>query len=274
VAVIEWSSSPKHLVRSRRHMRADDDGYVGVVVPEAGPVRIGGPTGRRVAPTRSLLVNDMGGPFECVHGPSKGVNLRVPRALLPVGSRDLERMSGVPQVGGGLPGLATSLVVELPRHLDAPDPVVGERLGGALIGVLAAMLADRALLHDGDDPVEREALRRQVRAYVDAHLGDPELCPASIAAAHHLSVRSLHKLFEDDETTISTYVRHRRLEACRQQLASPEARRRPVAAIAHHHGFVSLAHFTRVFRQTYGITPGEYRRLALAPEVRAHSQPS
>jgi AraC-like DNA-binding protein len=45
-------------------------------------------------------------------------------------------------------------------------------------------------------------------------------------------------------------------------------RSRPVAAIAIRWGFASPAHFSRVFRRTYGIAPGRYRLLALqGPEL-------
>jgi len=42
----------------------------------------------------------------------------------------------------------------------------------------------------------------QVVAYIDAHLGDPELGPRPIAAAHFVSVRQLHKVFEREGHTV------------------------------------------------------------------------
>lgn len=263
VDVAEWSSSPKWLVHSRTHMRDTDDGYVGMVVPTHGSVRTRGSAGRRVVPPGALVVNAMTHPFECVHGPTRGVNVRVPRALFPARHRVLDQMQGIPLVArNGLTTLATSMVLELPRHLDEPDATVGDRLSGALLGVLGAALAGRSVV-PADDPSGRDALRAQVRAHIDARLGDPSLSPATIAGAHHMSVRALHKLFEEDETTVAAYVRERRLESARLRLADPEARDRSVAAIAHGLGFASLAHFTRLFRRTYGIPPGEYRRLML-----------
>ncbi len=42
-----------------------------------------------------------------------------------------------------------------------------------------------------------------VRAHIDDRLADPELSPASIAAAHHISVRYLHRLFAQEGTTVA-----------------------------------------------------------------------
>lgn len=103
-------------------------------------------------------------------------------------------------------------------------------------------------------------LVERMEAYIDAHLDAQELSPATIAAAHHISLRYLYKLFRARETTVAAWIRQRRLEHCRRDLADPGLADRPVAAVAARWGFVNPAHFTRAFRAEYGLTPGEYRR--------------
>jgi AraC-like DNA-binding protein len=49
------------------------------------------------------------------------------------------------------------------------------------------------------------------RAFIQEHLGDPELRPAEIAAAYHISLRLLHKLFQEQGTTVAGWIRTRRL---------------------------------------------------------------
>ncbi|MEV4179337.1 helix-turn-helix domain-containing protein [Nonomuraea sp. NPDC049709] len=60
--------------------------------------------------------------------------------------------------------------------------------------------------------------------------------------------------------TVSAWVRRRRLERCRQDLRDPAQQDRPVAAIGARWGFLSAAHFSRAFRDAYGVSPGESRR--------------
>jgi AraC-like DNA-binding protein len=124
---------------------------------------------------------------------------------------------------------------------------------------LAARLDRTATL---PPPTRQRALRQRVHAFVEARLGDPGLSPATIAAAHHISVRSLYKLFEAEETSVAGWVRQRRLERCRRDLLDPASAARPVSAVAARWGLVNAAHFSRAFRAAYGLSPVEYRAMA------------
>jgi AraC-like DNA-binding protein len=103
------------------------------------------------------------------------------------------------------------------------------------------------------------ALFPQVCAYVDAHLADPALGPRSIAAAHFVSPRQLHKVFEVEGHTVAGYVRDRRLDAVCRDLVDPVLLDRPIRAIAASRGFTDAPYFSRLFRKTRGCTPGEFR---------------
>ena len=115
-----------------------------------------------------------------------------------------------------------------------------------------------------DDRVQRGSSRAElmlrIRAYVDAHLGDPDLSPTQIAAAHFVSKRYLHKLFEAEGISVSRHIRERRLERCRRDLADPDRRDHTVTSIGVRWGLADSAHFSRLFRETFGCTPTEYRR--------------
>ncbi len=104
-----------------------------------------------------------------------------------------------------------------------------------------------------------EVLLQKIYAHINANLGSAELTPGSIAAAHYISVRHLHSLFAELDTTVSTVIRKRRVEQARAELADPAFATRTVAAIAARWGFVDAAHFSRVFKQQYGISPSELR---------------
>jgi AraC-like DNA-binding protein len=109
----------------------------------------------------------------------------------------------------------------------------------------------------------RAELVLRIRAYIDSHLGDPDLTPTRIAATHFISKRYLHKLFEAEGTSVSRWIRARRLERCRSALADPRWREETVTSIGMRWGLTDAAHFSRLFRETYGCTPSEYRRLDL-----------
>jgi transcriptional regulator GlxA family with amidase domain len=58
---------------------------------------------------------------------------------------------------------------------------------------------------------------------------------------------------------VAGLVRQRRLDRCRRDLLDPAPADRPVAAVAARWGFASLPHCHRLFRETYGLPPGEFR---------------
>jgi AraC-like DNA-binding protein len=153
-----------------------------------------------------------------------------------------------------------------------------------------APVADRIdswqqLLHDTVGPLEPDGVPDEVRAgalgavrvaelsqtapggavRTARHVGDPGLMPRMVAAAHYVSVRYLHKLFETEQTTVAQLIRHRRLERCRRDLLDPAFRAVPVSAIAARWGLLNAAHLSRAFRTAYGAAPIEYRRLTQPP---------
>ncbi|MGC5013917.1 helix-turn-helix domain-containing protein [Streptosporangium sp. DT93] len=113
-------------------------------------------------------------------------------------------------------------------------------------------------------------LLARIHVFVERHLDDPRLSPAMIARAHNISDRSLYRLFQDESVTVSQLIHRRRLERCRDDLADPGNRDRPIHAIAARWGFGAAAHFTRAFRAAYGLSPREYRhRYAPCPPSEA-----
>jgi AraC-like DNA-binding protein len=120
---------------------------------------------------------------------------------------------------------------------------------------------DGAVQDGAVQDARRGGLMGRIHAFIDAHLGDPALTPATVAAAHHISLRYLHKLFEPEPQGVAGMIRQRRLERCRHDLLDPAQADRPVAGIAARWGFSSAAHFSRVFRDAYGLPPAEFRRV-------------
>jgi AraC-like DNA-binding protein len=186
-----------------------------------------------------------------------------PRSLLPLRPDEVGRLTAVEIRGDrGAGALVSSLTGELAAHVDDVTPADAARLGTAVLDVLGVALAAR-LGPDQPVPVDtrQRVLLHRIHAFIDERLGDPGLRPATIAAAHHISLRYLHKLFAQEGRTVAGWIRHRRLERCRRDLRDPAMRDRPVSAIAARWGITSPAQFSRLFRATYDMTPASYRAL-------------
>jgi AraC-like DNA-binding protein len=152
--------------------------------------------------------------------------------------------------------------------LESYQPASAARLSTVVTDLLTAAVAER-IEAVGSVPAqvrERTQLLR-VHAFIEEHLGELDLAPGIIAAAHHLSVRQLHRLFETQQTTVAGWIRSRRLERCRRDLADPTQHTVPVSTLAARWGLPDAAHFSRLFRGMYGLPPAEYRRVHLTPAV-------
>jgi AraC family transcriptional regulator, positive regulator of tynA and feaB len=148
-----------------------------------------------------------------------------------------------------------ALAVEQPRL----DPAAGQAAANAALELLRAAV-EPAL--PSDRSATRAAMRAEIARYVRTHLQDPQLGPATIARAYAMSVRTLHALFEDVDTSVAGLVRAERLARCLEDLRQPNGG--SVTDIAFRWGFCDAAHFSRVFKREFGVTPSEVRQATLA----------
>ncbi|WP_422773214.1 helix-turn-helix domain-containing protein [Plantactinospora sp. WMMC1484] len=192
------------------------------------------------------------------------VAVRIPHALLPIPVDQARRLyaTSLDPERDSLGAVLANHLTSLARHADRLAPADAVRLGAVTLDLVAAVLARRLDL-EATLPYEsrQQAIYRQMLSFVESQLADPELSPAVIATAHHVSLRSLHRLFEADGRTVAGWIRHRRLDRCRRDLADPELAGQPIRAIAARWGFPRGGHFTRLFTSVVGMSPLAYRRL-------------
>ncbi|WP_285787644.1 helix-turn-helix domain-containing protein [Micromonospora sp. NBRC 101691] len=197
------------------------------------------------------------------------IQINIPRMRLPLPARVIDRLVITPMPAHhGVGALLATYLTTLIRHADRYRPADSLRLATVTVDLASTLCAQYT---DTESAVPADTRHRVLQArihdFVRRRLGDPELTPGLIAAAHHISLRHLHKLFHDEGMTVAGRIRELRLERCRSDLADPLLRDRPVHAVAHRWGFTNSAHFSRLFRATYGMPPGEYRHTALPPST-------
>ncbi|MFJ5306814.1 helix-turn-helix domain-containing protein [Streptomyces sp. NPDC088350] len=186
--------------------------------------------------------------------------IRIPRHCPGIAESDLRRIMGVPlSCQEGVRTLVSNFLSVLAREAEFRRTDLGDRLARNAADLLAAVVTEFAGEPAADPTDGRTRTLSHVRSYVELHLADPDLSPESIAFAHNISVRYLHKLFQHEGTTVSRLIRQRRLDACRRELDRARHRRLTVAAVAHRWGFTSPSHFSKAFRDAYGMSPKEWQ---------------
>ena len=158
-----------------------------------------------------------------------------------------------------------SLLAGLVQQVHCRSTELSAIHSSALAEAMAALLVP--LLKQHECGAVRDAVAEEleavtatnVRRFVDANLRNPNISPRSIARALGCSVRHVHRAFETSGTTISNYIRTRRLESCGRELKDPAYMRETVTEIAFRWGFAEVSHFSRSFKEHFGLSPREYR---------------
>nr|WP_322940265.1 helix-turn-helix domain-containing protein [Actinacidiphila paucisporea] len=190
---------------------------------------------------------------------------QLPRRMLGVPESVVRQVTGrAIGTGAGFGAMLLPFLATLASSADGYPPAVADRLAGNVVDLFATLIAERAQPAGTDTDTARSHLLLRVREYINRNLGEPGLSPESIARAHRISVRYLHRLFEGEGTTVGRLVQQRRLEECGRELARRGRTAPTVSAVAQRWGFVNPAHFSRAFRAAYGVSPREWRDLRTA----------
>ncbi|WP_347404347.1 helix-turn-helix domain-containing protein [Micromonospora sp. WMMD961] len=185
----------------------------------------------------------------------------VPHGLLPVHPNKISGLLGTNiSATEGIGVLLSQFVHQVMTHPEQYQESDTPVLSTVVRDLIAAMVAQQLDLTDAlPTEVRGHNLRMLVKAFIDEHLGDPDLSPGAVAAAHHVSLRSLHRAFEAEDQTVAEIIRRKRLDRCARDLRDPLQRARPINSIAARWGFRSQAHFSRVFAATFGMSPQAFR---------------
>jgi AraC-like DNA-binding protein len=151
---------------------------------------------------------------------------------------------------------ASRFLMTTPAAVETGD-LGSELIEGHVLDLLATLFGS---LPEARTLNDRQSARLvAAKDAIERLLDEPELDRATIASAVGLSVRELSRVFAAENETPAGYIRRRRLERCRKDLAAPHLAGRTITEIALSHGFNDAAHFSRLFRETYGLSPAEYR---------------
>lgn len=260
VSFTSVSADRQHVERTQELIERSPGRYFKISLQLEGESRIMQDGREVVLHPGDLAIYDTSRPYRLQFpSPFRVMVIQMPHEKLEIPRDLVGRMTAV-RLGGdeGLGRVVSPFLATLGADLEALEGPAGVRLAASAIDLLETLFAhelDVAQL--AADP--HRQLMQQIRDHIDAHLGDPDLGPASIAAASYISVRHLHALFQEEGVTVSSYIRSRRLERCYLSLTNPLELDQPIAAIGMKWGFPDPAHFSRVFKTAYQESPKTVR---------------
>ena len=178
-----------------------------------------------------------------------------PREALRIDSRELTAVAARRIEGNhGVGALVSPFLYGLHRNTVHGTLPTTPMLENAVLDLLCAALDDAGPQHSPGSTLLIEA-----KSLVESHLDDPTLSTASLAGRMHISTRYLQKLFESDGRTVAGWIRSRRLDRCHRDLRDPRFASDSIGTICARHGLIDSSNFSKLFKETYGMSPREYR---------------
>ncbi|MEV4558243.1 helix-turn-helix domain-containing protein [Kitasatospora sp. NPDC049285] len=254
-------AGPQQVVRSAGLIAGGGEDHLTLALQHRGTARLAQDGHQVLLRPGGFAISDAGRPFtKELSEPFDFTAFHWPRAAVGVSDEDLRVLTATAfDTGSGTAALVSAYLQNLARSADSLEPAVAGRLATTALDLLAVLADERRGRSVPDAPEAAGVALARVKDHILRHLGDPDLSPERIAAANHLSVRYLHKLFHFESLTVARWIQRQRLDMARRDLARPTAGQLTVAAVAGRWGFVSASHFSRAFRSAYGVSPSEWR---------------
>lgn len=168
-----------------------------------------------------------------------------------------------PSSAAGMSAMFGSFLKAMSEQLPTLPNGVGQPLSETVLGLLTSTMA----VHQGSSAEQApppSVLMARVKLYVQTHLAEPDLSIERIAREMRCSKRYLHRVFEDEDCSLDRYIWQSRLDRCHTALGASGAMRKSIAEIAFACGFNSSAHFCRMFKHRFGLSPSDFRRQTIA----------
>lgn len=260
VHLLRTSGTALEIVRTPHQVRAEPLEHLAIGLRRRGEGVVAAARDRADLPVGQLNCVDMTQPYRLMHTTAHTHDVLILS----------NRGAGVPVdvVRAAVPLLARSPVYDLVRaHLTALfttaralSPELQLLTGQATTALVRALLTTAAAADDGRAALA-DSLATRITLYLDAHLAEPDLSVERVAAAHNISVRHLYNIWADagHERTPAQWIISRRLERAREHLAVSDSARTSIAAVARRSGFADTSHFSRRFRESFGMSPSEWR---------------
>jgi|EndMetStandDraft_4_1072995.scaffolds.fasta_scaffold128366_2 AraC-like DNA-binding protein len=248
--------------RRAAQIAQDSEAYFNIVVIEKGSAVLRSDGDQELALAAGMFtLRDTTRPMSfTTDGGSEGFqqkSLLVPAAQLLRRLPRVRDLAGVPMDGRhGIGALFTNHFRVLLSHLGELPASSRHPALETTLDLLALCLGQQPAL---PAPRLRKLVLEQLQRHIEAHLTDRSLGVATLARRFQMTERNIHKIFGDTGETVCAHIRARRLAMCRRDIEGSTLAHRQISEIARHWGFEDPSHFSKVFRNAYGMTPRELR---------------
>jgi len=248
---IAWHTSHTGLIWQRTpqciRQHPANDYYIGLL--RSGHGQLAQHEHRSQLNAGDLVIYDAAIPFSFAMEQAELNIIRLPRHAFDKSTPGISAMAGA-RLDPKRPGINTlkQMMTEA-FHYNSDTESDGHtaQFANTLLDLVAAAIN----LQKSEHTHQPDLYARMV-AWLKQHMYHP-ITVAELANAHHVSSRTVSRLFAAQGTTPMNTLWQLRLTASRKALL--EGRARSITEVAIDHGFKDVSHFSQAFRKAFGCSP-------------------
>jgi AraC-like DNA-binding protein len=263
VALSDVCGSDQDVVRNRQHIAHLDKECFYVMFPFNGSIVLEQAGQQLISTPGTAVLFDTVQPYRLrCREYLQSMYLEIPRSIL-IDRCPADRLSKIIALNfaDGLGWALATFCRLLAADAEAMDPGTAANVALEVADLLALHIDSETVRKPVAENLSCKFRLQLVKSYIESRLDDPDLTPGIIARDNGISLRYLHYLFKVSGTSVSEWVREQRLKKCHQKLTSAKFEGESITAIAFSMGFNSSSHFTRLFKQKFGMTPRYARHI-------------
>ena len=263
VALSDVFLSPQNIVRNRQHIAHLDKDCFYVTFPSSGSIVVEQNGERKVSTPGTAVLFDTVQPYRLrCRDFHQAMYVEMPRSML-IDRCPADKLSKIIALNfaDGLGWALATFCRLIAADAESMDPGIATHVALEVADLLALHIDSELVRKPVDENLSSKFRLQLVKSYIESRLDDPDLTPGIIARDNGISLRYLHYLFKVSGTSVSEWVREQRLKKCHQKLTSAKFEGESITAIAFSMGFNSSSHFTRLFKQKFGMTPRYARHI-------------
>lgn len=255
--------SNQEIVRNQQHIAYQDKTCFFIMFPSKGSFLIEQAGEKQLSTPGTAVLFDSAKPYRfCCHDYCQSMCIEVPTSIL-AAKYPINKISK-PLALDFTEGLGWALLVfcnSIAVGSESYGSDMATKVADEITDLLVLYIDAESKRKPSSKSLSTEFRLQAIKSFIESHLNDPELSPISIAKNNGISLRYLHHLFKRSNSTVSEWVREKRLEKSRQKLTSKKFKDESITDIALSLGFNSSSHFTKTFKQKFGLTPRSTRKM-------------